>query len=135
MYQFSIFYSLFQFLSSVSCAIINEMLSFVYDLTTLLLFDESKGGEKLKLIKLDKLKLELDKLKLEFNGIEPILLIEGACASVCAYYLVYIALGSNFQVHKLKLRCHSSIHPTKWKKVAMEVVRCWLHQIKGRMLT
>jgi len=48
------FSSLFQFL--LQC--INETLSFVCDLNVLLLFDESKGGEK------------LEALKLEFKGIE-----------------------------------------------------------------
>jgi len=38
-------------------------------------------------------------------GIEPIL-IGGACAFVCACYLVYIALRNNLQFHKFKLRWH-----------------------------
>jgi len=46
------FSTLFQFLCSVSCAIINETLSFVCGLNALLLFDESKGGENLEALKL-----------------------------------------------------------------------------------
>jgi len=55
MYQLYACFLYFQFLLVVSCSIINEMLFFVCSLSALLLFDESKGGEKLKLIKLDKI--------------------------------------------------------------------------------
>jgi len=51
--SFMSIFSGFFLLMVVSCSIINEMFSSVCFLNTLLIFDESKGGEKLKLIKLE----------------------------------------------------------------------------------
>jgi len=55
MYQFYVFILCFNFLLIVSCSMINERLSSVCVPNALLLFDESKGVEKLNKLKLDKI--------------------------------------------------------------------------------
>jgi len=92
-----------------------------------------KGGEKLKLIKLDYW-TKLEALKFELINkyeIKNILLIGGAYAFVCACYLVCTALGNKFQVQKFKLGWHfiNLMVSNKWKQFAMED-RGWLHQIR-----
>jgi len=56
LYQFYDFSSLFQFVLAVLCSNINERICNAYSLYAFVLFDESKGGEKLENGKLIKLK-------------------------------------------------------------------------------
>ena len=75
------------------------------------------------------------------------LLIGGACASLCLLLAYVYCYYKCFQVHKFtsfKLRCHfiNLVVSNQWKQFAMEdrrrsieKDRGWLHQIRGRMLT